>query len=299
MAKKKPYRFVLYLCLRFLAACIALIPRRCALAIARGLGRLGFYAVSRQRAKVLKHLHVAFEGEKSDAEIRQIAVQVFENCVQTGVELLRFPRFTDERIREIVDFGKTREISEALLGEGNGLLVITAHIGNWELLAGAFSTLSFKSKVIARELYYEPYNRWLVGLREAVGVETIYRSGASREALKWLQTNQTLGMLPDQDIDSLRGVFVNFFGTEAYTPIAPVRMAMACKSPILPAFLIRGEKGQYKIVLKEVIRPTGDTKDSQAIENYTRQWMNAFEAVIREYPGQWAWMHDRWKTKRK
>ena len=296
MAKKKPYRFVVYLLARLAAAFWLLLPRRMALAVAGAAGEAGYFLVSRQREKALKSLRLAYGIQKSEAEIRQIARGVFRNFAQTAVEILRFPRLTPKRLAKIVDLGQSVRVYKDLLAEGKGLIAITAHMGNWELLAGTFGLMGFRGAVIARKIYYEPYDRWIVGLRRSIGVPTIYREGASREILKVLGRGEIIGMLPDQDIDSLKGVFVNFFGRPAYTPVAPVRLAVQLGTPILPNFLVRTRGGRYKIILGEVIRPLQGDKSECAIAECTAKWMHSFEQVIRQYPDQWGWMHDRWKT---
>jgi len=299
MAKKKPYRFVVYLIARAAAFILMLLPRPLALALAKAAGHLSFLLVSRQREKALKSLRLAFGKEKSEKEIRAIARGVFQNFAQTAVEILRLPGLSRERLAGLVDLGEAVKVYESLLAEGKGLIAITAHIGNWELLAGAFGLMGFRGAVIARKIYYEPYNNWIVGLRQSIGVPTIYREGASREILKVLGRGEIIGMLPDQDIDSLRGVFVDFFGRPAYTPVAPVRLALQFGTPILPNFLIRQKDGRYKVILGEVIRTSHGDRSESAVKEATAKWMRSFEEVIRQYPDQWGWMHDRWKTQQK
>ncbi len=299
MAKKKPYRFVLYLVARLAAGIVYLLPRKVALFCARGLGSLAYLIVSRQRNKTLENLRRVFGEEKSEAEIRQIARKVFEHLAMTFAEVLQFPKLTPEKIGRLVDSREAGEVYKTLLAEGKGLIAMTAHIGNWELLAGIFGTKGFSGAVLARRIYYEPYNRWIVGLRQSLKVPTLYRDDASREILKLLAKNQIIGLLPDQDISSLKGVFVPFLGKPAYTPVAPVRLALTSGAPMLPNFLIRLENGNYKLIVGDVLRPEIKTTREEAVEEYTRAWMKSFETIIRRYPEQWAWMHNRWKTQPK
>ncbi len=269
------------------------------MALARLLGRLAFYTVWRQRDKTLENLQFAFGQEKTPQEIKALAVRIFENVAMTAAELLKFPELGPEQIQKIVNAGNAADVYGQLLGEGKGLISLTAHIGNWELLAGAMASLGFKGGVIARRIYYEPFNRWVVGLRQAVQVPTIYRDESPRELLKILRNNQIVGILPDQDIESLKSIFVHFLGRPAYTPVAPAKLSLASGAPILPNFLIRTPEGQYRLVLGEVIRPEAfDSPDrDQAVGQMTQAWMKACEDVIRAYPEQWAWMHNRWKTR--
>ncbi len=269
------------------------------MALARMMGRLAFYTVWRQRNKTIENLQFAFGHERTKQEIKTLAVMIFENIAMTAAELLKFPQLSPECIQKLVEAGNAADIYKKLLSEGKGLISLTAHIGNWELLAGSMAALGFKGGVIARRVYYEPFNRWIVGLRQAVQVPTIYRDESPRELLKILKNNQIVGILPDQDIESLKSIFVPFLGRPAYTPVAPAKLSLASGAPILPNFLIRTSKGGYRLVLGDVIRPEAfnSSDREQAVEKITQAWMKACEEVIRKHPEQWAWMHNRWKTR--
>jgi KDO2-lipid IV(A) lauroyltransferase len=296
MAKKKPYRFLLYLVYRIGAFLVYLLPRSLAIGLARWTGKLAYVIVARQRNKALENLRFAFGQEKSEAEIRVLARRVFEHLAMTAAEVLQFPKLSREKINRLVDAEKAFQTYNTLLREGKGLISVTAHIGNWELLAGIFGANGYPGAVLARRIYYEPLNDWIVSLRQAVGVPTIDRDRSGREILKRLRANEVIGLLPDQDIASVKGIFVDFLGRPAYTPVAPVRLALASGAPLLPNFLIWGEGGRYRLILGEAIRPKITTTQEEAVREYTEKWMKSFEKVIREYPDQWAWMHPRWKS---
>ena len=297
MAKKKPYRFIVYLAARAGAAVLALLPRRWALALARGVGYLGYFLVSSQRTKILKNLKFAYGEEKSREEIEGIARKVLGNMLQTAFDFLRFTQFARSgKVPPFVETGEAFSFCKDILQEGKGLIIMTAHMGNWELLAGIFGMQGFTGAVVGRRIYYEPYNRWIVGLRGSVNVRTIYRDQAVRDIHGQLKQNGIVGLLPDQDMDNLRGVFVDFFGHPAYTSVAPVKLAMSTGAPLLPAFLVRLPGDRYKLVIGKPIRPKSEGNRDEAVRKYTEAWMRCFEEMIRQYPDQWAWMHDRWKT---
>lgn len=296
MAKYRPYRFPLYLLARAAAAFVSFLPRRAALALARVLGRAAYNLIPRQRNLALNHLRLAFGESKPESEIQGIARSVFSHGAQTLVDILQFSKFKKSNLDSIVEAKEAFRLYRSLLGEGKGVISITAHMGNWELLAGTFGLSGFDGAVIGRKIYYEPYNRWIVNLRLAVGVRTIYREDAARGVLSVLRRNQIIGMLPDQDIASQEGIFLPFFGRPAYTPAAPVKLALVTGAPIVPSFLIREPEGRYRILLGEVIRPNQEIAREEAIRRSTEDWMGQFEDMIRRFPDQWMWMHNRWKT---
>lgn len=294
MAKYKAYRYGLYFLARALAFFITSVPRSIALAFGRLAGQAAFWAVGRHRKKTLRHLALAFP-QKSEQELKALGCSVFENLSLTAVDFLRFRQWNENNIDHLVDFGNSVEVFQSLLCEGKGVISVTAHLGNWELLAGALSLKGLTGAVLGRKIYFEPYNRWVVGLRMALRVPTLYRDESARPIFDLLKHNQVVGLLPDQDIDRLKGIFVPFFGKPAYTPIAPARISIKTQAPIVAAFLIR-EGVRYRILLDEIIRPSGKGDREKEAEEMTRRWMKSFETMIRRYPDQWPWMHERWKT---
>lgn len=296
MAKKKFYRYPLYLAARILAAVVLRLPRRRLLGLAGWAGERAFGILRHHRRRTLEHLRMAFQGRKADTEIETIGKKVFRNLAETAAEFLCFSKIRLEDIERLADVREAEKAYQELLAEGNGLISLTAHIGNWELLAGIFGLKGYPGAVLGRRIYYEPYNRWIVALRQKAGVVTLYRDDPPKEILKRLKRNEIIGILPDQDIDSLPGIFVDFLGRPAYTIVAPAKMSLASGAPILPNFLIRTETGNYQLVLGKVIRPLQGQGRDEEVKRITFEWMKACESVILEYPEQWAWMHARWKT---
>ena len=298
MAKRRFYRYPLYLLTRLGAGLLLVLPRRWALVLADGVGHLGYRFLSRQRTKILENLKLAYGDAKSPADLETIGRRVMGHMLQTAMDFLRFATLSRDQAASFVEAGEAYSFCKDILQEGRGLIIMTAHLGNWELLAGSFFLQGFKGAVIGRRIYYEPYNRWIVGLRSSVSVQTIYQDDAVRQVHKHLKAGEIIGLLPDQDRDSVRGIFVDFFGRPAYTSVAPVKFAMASGTPILPAFMVRMPGDRYKLLLGNLMRPKIEGNDRTAsIRKYTEAWMKDFEEVIRRYPEQWGWMHDRWKTK--
>lgn len=298
MAKRKFYRYPLYLLTRLGAGLLLVLPRSLALALANGLGNLGYKFVARQRTKILENLKFAYGSTKSPAELETIGRRVMGHMLQTAVDFLHFAALSRDQAVSFVETGEAYSFCKDILQEGKGLIIMTPHMGNWELLAGIFGLQGFRGAVVGRRIYYEPYNRWIVGLRNSVGVQTIYQDEAARQIHKHLKAGEIVGLLPDQDMDRVRGIFVDFFEKPAYTSVAPVKLAMASGAPILPACMIRMPGNRYKLFLGNLIRPKiEDGNRAASIRKYTEAWMRDFEEVIRRYPEQWGWMHDRWKTK--
>ncbi len=277
-----------------LRAVFNLLPYAAAVNICRRLGRLVFYLIPKEREKTLKNLREAFGSEKSEKELRNIARAVFENYGMIAAETHLVHKIIP-KIDDWITFSG-EEIAAAAFKKGNGIIGVVAHFGDWEFLAGYLALKNYPVTVIAKKIYYEKYNELLMGVRRKMKVRTIYRDDSPRKMLQALRENGILGFVADQDVDTVDGVFVDFFGKPAYTPIAPVRFAMATGAPIIPAFIIR-EGLKHRLIAEPPIEltVTGNKEDDLRIN--TQKWVSIQEKYIRRYPHLWVWNHKRWKTK--
>ena len=158
-----------------------------------------------------------------------------------------------------------------------------------------FASRGYSANVVARPVYYDKFNEWISFLRSSMGVNVIFRTDSPKRILKLLKENKIVGLVADQDVDSIEGVFIDFFNHKAYTPSAPVKIAMATGTPIVPMVIIRN-KNRHKIIVGDPIRVSRDKDNEAAVVEYTQQWSDILESYIRRYPEQWVWMHRRWKT---
>ena len=181
---------------------------------------------------------------------------------------------------------------------GRGGIILTAHCGNFELISAVVTQNGYAGTVIARAFHDEKLNNLLNDLRKSKGCGVLDRSESPKKILNILKKNELIGILADQDIRKINGVFVNFFGMPAYTPTAPVQLALIAKCPILPTFIYRDPKNKYyhHLIINPPMELTGDRKDPNTIVENTQKWSTIVENHIRKYPDQWVWMHKRWKT---
>ncbi len=254
-----------------------------------------FYLLGKEREKTLRSLQLALGDQKTPPELHKIALASYQNLGKSYFELINFPKL-GPKIQDLVEF-KGREHLDAALARGKGVLCITAHLGNWELLAAYVASLGYKVNVIARRVNNEKVNETLLDLRSQLGVNTILReSGFSsqRQILRALKNNELLGMLIDQDT-KVDGVFVDFFGRPAYTPIGPVSLAMSTGAALIPVFVVRQPDDTHKLTFHPIyeLKLTGNKEDD--ILNNTIKLTNIIEEQIRQIPEQWVWMHQRWK----
>jgi len=287
-------RRILYILLLFINKVFFILPLDFALVIGRFGGVLAYLFLPRYPKITRENLKAAFEGEKSLSEINRIAIGVFQNLGMNAAEVLSTPKIKRHLDKKIYAEG-FKNLNDAL-AKGKGAIIISPHLGNWELLPVYFVAKGYPSSIIVRRVYYEKYNEWVTFLRKSSGANIIFRDESPRKVLEALKNNQLLGVMPDQDIDSVGGVFVNFFNRPAYTPVAPVLLAMKMDCPILLCFIIR-ENARHRIVVEAPIKlMVSDNRQEDIVKN-TQLWSDIVESYIRKYPEQWVWMHRRWKTR--
>ena len=294
--KFKFRRYYLYYLARVGIFLFSLLPSKIGLFFGAKAGALAYYILPRYRKVALRNLELAIGAEKSKGELRGIARRVFENLGKNAFELVRFPKINETNIGCLVKLENADRLRRAFEKQ-RGVLIITAHIGNWELMAATLRLNNFPGVTVGRRIYFDKYDKYLNYLRKTHDVNVIYRDESPRKILKVLKDNRIVGIVADQDVDSVDGVFVNFFGAPAYTPSGPAILAKASGAPLIPVFIIRNN-GTHTLFIEDPIElaDTGD-KEKDLVEN-TQRWSNVVESFIRRYPEQWVWMHRRWKTKK-
>jgi len=273
------------------------MPEKCAYASLEFLASLAYLIVSKQRKIVLKNLATGLP-ELDERQRRHIAKQMYRHLARNAVEFARFGKIRDSGKLNIFVEVTGREHLDRIAKMGKGGLAVTAHLGNWELLAAKFVNEGYKVAVLARKASYEKYENLLDRLRQISGVDAVDRDNA-REILRRLQQGYFFGILSDHDIPKLDGVFVDFLGKPAYTPTGIVVLAMKTGLPILPMFIIRKKDGRHKITIEPPLEMIVTGSKVQDILVNTRRYTEVIERYVRQYPEQWMWFHNRWKTKQK
>ncbi|MEK6656035.1 MAG: lysophospholipid acyltransferase family protein [Nitrospirota bacterium] len=292
--KKRFIRGVIYYGLRIVVYIASGIPMKTGLRISEFLGKLVYYIFKREKKKTIRNLKAAFP-EKNETEIRSIAIGCFENLGKGLFELINLPKLNKDNLNKIVKIEGEDYVKEALL-KGKGFIFVTGHIGNWELMGAVFGIKGYKVNVIAAPLYDNRINELLIRQRAVHNVRVILRGSHNikREIIKALHNNESLSMLIDQDT-KVPGVFVDFFGRQAYTPLGAASIALRTGSPVLMGFITRQSDNTHKITIGPTLNliNTGD-RESDIREN-TLLFTKIIEKQIRKTPEQWVWMHNRWK----
>ncbi|MFA7073836.1 MAG: lysophospholipid acyltransferase family protein [Endomicrobiaceae bacterium] len=267
--------------------------------LAEFLGRIAYYLVKDARNKARKNLTLCFP-EKSSSEIEGIIKKIFIYQAKNFFELLNFPKMNKVFFHSLASMSdKDIEIYKKALSKNKGLLIASAHCGNWEMLASGVAAEKFPVNVIAKRIYIEGLNRMLVSYRNSKNVKVILRSekDTARKMLKALKNNEIIAMLIDQDT-SVQSVFVDFFGIPASTPSGLATIALKTGTPVIMTVSKRLPDDTHTFIVSEEIEPDETTNNfEQDVINFTAKVTKYIEKYIKENPEQWVWFHERWKTK--
>jgi KDO2-lipid IV(A) lauroyltransferase len=285
-----------YLLILVLVRFFNALPRKFAIRLGGFLGSLGYYLFPKDRKTSIENLRLAFGRELSSGRIKKTARQSFANIGKCAVDVFRHRKLRREGIQQLVKI-EGLEYFDRAYKQNRGLVAITGHLSNFELMAAFFSQSGYKVSVVGRKIYDERLNRLLVENREIMGMKDIDADASPKGFIKHLREARVIGVLIDQDSRRFRGVFVNFFGRDAYTPVAPFVIAQRTNSPIVPTAIFRNRDYTYTLKVEPAI-PFPDTGDREKdIITVVQRCTDFLERMIREHPEQWVWMHRRWRTR--
>lgn len=265
---------------RLFAALFSVLPRGCAARLGGRLGDLTRIMLPKQANRAREHLQKAFpewSREKTDLCLKQ-------NFRHYGITLSELFRL--EKLMPRVEIDGMEHL------EG-GAVLVSGHCGNWELMARTIGRRGPGLIVVAREAYLNTLNTFLVRLRRKGGVQTILRgsSDSPRQLLQAVKDRSVLGMLIDQDT-KVDGVFVDFFGHPAHTPVGAAKLAVKYEIPVVTGFIHRTPSGGHRLRFAPPLNPM-EYNETALTQLLTRR----IEDQIRAHPAQWVWVHRRWKKR--
>jgi len=290
-------RFFGWFGLNFSSLIIKVIPESWVYSLAKGFAGIGFKVASKQRKIALDSLTIAFGQEKTEAEIEQIARDCFIFMAKAGFELIFLldkPRLIKERVGFI---GK--ENLDAGLSKGKGVILVSAHFGNFPLMLSRISLEGYQTSGIMRPMRDSRVEKIFLEKRNKLGIKTIYsqpRRLCVEETLRSLRKNEVVFIPIDQNFGT-GGVFVDFFGKKAATATGPIVLALRTKAAVIPAFIVRQKDDRHKIIFEEPMALVEGKTPEETIVINIQKLTGIIESYIRRYPAEWGWIHRRWKSK--
>lgn len=230
----------------------------------------------------------------NNTEVKKIVKESYQNLGITLVELLTIDKYDFKSESPKIKF-KNIELIKEVKERGNGVILMSGHFGNWELLAYSAAILLNEPLHIVVKYQMNPYtDNYLRNLRKRGGNKLIDMKKAGINLVKIIKSNGIIAMLSDQRAGKNEGLDLEFLGNKARTYKAPAVLALKFNTPIIIGFAVRDENNNYNIELVELKHEDLENND-EGIEILTKRFLELLESEIAKNPGHWAWQHKRWK----
>ncbi len=294
-ARHKLTHDLVYYPFRSFLAVGSVLPLGLARPLGHVVGRAALRLAATDRRRAHEHLAVAFP-ELDPTERDRLLRRTAHHLGETFAEIVWLWRASPTAIRartEVKGFEHLHTAREA----GRGVVLVTGHCGNWEWLNAVLGIEQLPMTIAVREVYDPRLNEIARRLRARFGAEVVERGRrAGRALMGALERNRVVGLLIDQDIRNIPGVFVPFFGRQAWTPAGGAQLALAAQCPVVPTFIHRRSDGTHVAEVHPPLSPPPSSDPQGAVLELTAAATTAIEAQIRAHPEQWVWMHRRWRT---
>ena len=282
-------------CIIILAIPLAIMPTTVSLKTGKMLGIVLFYLWGSRRKTALNNLKEAVSsgGLEITETPDRIIQTLFQNLGKGFAEVIKIYFGLGRNIIESVTFEGIEHFQTAR-SKRKGVLFITGHCGNWELLAIASARKLSPVSVVARAMNNPYLNRVIEKARRTHGNRIIYKKAALKNILRALRSNEAIGILMDQAVLAREGFVIDFLGRGAWTTKMPALIARKTGAAVLPAFIHRTEYGHIIRIFPEVQLSHEDDKEEQ-LKKDTKKFSSYVEEYIQQYPSEWLWIHRRWK----
>ena len=275
---------------------VSLAPRAFALRAGQAVGALAYAVLRRLRRHAEINLRLAFP-DLDESERGRIRRGVFRNLGRLLGEVSQFPRLNRENISSIVVYEGLENFLSAV-AEGRGVILLTGHIGAWELSVYAHSIYGHPMSFLARRIDNPLVERLAESYRARYGNRSIDKRGSVREVLKALKSGGVVGILADLNTSCEEGVFCDFFGVKACATAGVATLALRTGAVVLPGYLIWDEKARiHRLHFEPPVETINTGNQKEDVIANTARYAKVLESIIRRHPDQWLWIHRRWRTR--
>jgi KDO2-lipid IV(A) lauroyltransferase len=264
--------------------------------IGERIGALGYAPLKIRRAVVVRQLTAAFPDKTAD-EIEAIARGTYAHLGRTTIETAVLPSYSAKQIVDLFEEVNGWSIVEERIARGKGLIVVTGHLGNWELGGAYLAARGLPIDAVARHMANPLFDRYLTKTREQIGMTVVHDEDAVKRVPRSLRSGRAVAFLFDQGAVGLASTWVRFFGRYAKTPRGPAVFALRLGTPIVFGAAIRLPSGKYQLTFEPIdSRETGDREAD--IDKIVTDYSDTLERWVRRAPEQYLWAHRRWKHQR-
>jgi KDO2-lipid IV(A) lauroyltransferase len=280
--------YILYRIAQFIALSL---PLNLGYFIAVVFSDLHYFFAFRDRRIIAENLKAIFP-QKSEKEIRRMRIRLFRNFAKYLVDFFRFSKLDKDYINKHFKVEGIHHFDEEL-AKGKGVVVLTAHIGNWELGGVVIALLGYPFWVVALAHKHKKVDKFFNHQRNSKGIRVIPVGKAGRMCLNVLKDNQMVALLGDRDF-SKSGIPVNFFGRKTIFPIGPAFLSLKTGASIVPGFMIRNKDDSFTLKIEKAIQITKGENREEDLARIINEYKIVIEEYIRKYPDQWYMFQRFW-----
>jgi KDO2-lipid IV(A) lauroyltransferase len=288
-----------YIGLRLVSMTMHSWPVEANLRVAEMIGDFVYRIDRRHRERALANLRRSFP-DMPESVREKMARRSMQQLFILFVEVLFTTRLIRiDTIARHIELSNLGESIALMMRKDQGLILLTGHYGNWEMLGYAMATLGFHTTSIARPLDNPYVNQWLLGVRERRGQRIIAKKGATEEVTAVLERRGAVAFIADQNAGP-KGLFVDFFGRKASTYKSIGLLAMQYKVPVVVGYARRISRNfEFSMGVQDIIYPSDWEQQDDPLRYITQRYTKGIEDFVRADPGQYLWVHRRWKTRPK
>ena len=281
-----------YITYRFGQSIALSFPLKTAYSIAVFLADVRYLFAFRDKRFVTENLKAIFP-EKSEKEIAVIRRAMFRNFAKYLVDFFRFKKLDMEYVNKNIRFENIQHVKEGLKS-GNGVILLTAHLGNWELGGVAIAMAGYPLMSVALPHKSKKVNEFFNSQRQSRGMGVLPLGNAAKSCLKTLKNNGLLALVGDRNFIG-KGMIVDFFGKPAVFPTGPAFLSLHSKAKIVPGFMLRNGDDSFVIKFEPSLEYTPCGDDDKDLHEIIAKCKNVIENYIRKYPDQWYMFRRFWK----
>ena len=268
------------------------VPLKLSYAAASFLAAVHYITFPRERRAVMENIKVIMGDSCTDKELKCLSKNVFRNFAKYLVDFFRFSKIDSEYLKKFVKLEGLSNIDEAL-SRGKGAIILSAHVGNWELGGYALGKLGYNISAVVLTHKNEKINKFFINQRNLGNFKSIEIGASLRTCYNGLKNNELLALMGDRNF-SRKGLYMDFFGRPAFMPKGPSALSVRTGAAIVCGYMIRQADDTFKIIFEKPIYPEVNLSEDEAVKKMMKQYLSSTERCIRQYPDQWYVFKDFW-----
>ncbi|MFH1422114.1 MAG: lysophospholipid acyltransferase family protein [Planctomycetota bacterium] len=292
-------RKLLHWILNFFLHIFMCIPLSDMIEIADIFGYFAYYFFHKRTKTALKNLKFSSIHECYPGKFKKIVMRMWQNLSRNLLEFIYLHKHTRKDINRTVYWDKFDKLLE-LKQKQRGVLALTAHLGNWDILALSCGLKGVTVNLVTKRLRSRFWDQFWQNWRKGKGselVNPIFKKGAAKQIVQKLRAGELVAFVLDQHAKRKEGgIVVNFFGRKASTLNILASLSKKHKIPVLPVFTVRTSRTKHKVFVEEPLYFEETTSPEDSLKYNTQRYSDIMEKYIRKYPEQWTWLHRRWKA---